>query len=121
MASYGSFLTACGFEYHGPKGHLGFAPRLTPDDFRAPFTSAAGWGTFAQKRTGKTLQAHLLMRYGKLKLNTLALIGTAARATAKLQGKTIPTTLTTQDGRSVITFETGITLEAGQDLNITLS
>ena len=26
MASYGVFLAACGFEYHGPKGHLGFAP-----------------------------------------------------------------------------------------------
>ena len=35
MASYGVFLAACGYEYHGPKGHLGFAPRLTPEDFRA--------------------------------------------------------------------------------------
>ena len=25
MASHGVFLAACGFEYHGPKGHLGFA------------------------------------------------------------------------------------------------
>jgi len=29
MASYGVFLAACGFEYHGPHGHIGFAPRLT--------------------------------------------------------------------------------------------
>ena len=28
MASYGVFLAACGFEYHGPQGHIGFAPRL---------------------------------------------------------------------------------------------
>jgi non-lysosomal glucosylceramidase len=121
MASYGSFLTACGFEYHGPKGHLGFAPRLTPDDFRAPFTSAAGWGTFAQKRTGKTLQAHIRLHYGKLKLSTLALTGPATRAAAKLQGKIIPTTLTIQDGRTVITFGNGITLDAGQELTVTLS
>ena len=26
MASYGVFLAACGFEYHGPKGHLGLRP-----------------------------------------------------------------------------------------------
>ena len=44
MASYGVFLAACGFEYHGPKGHLGFAPRLTPEDFRAAFTTAGGLG-----------------------------------------------------------------------------
>ena len=30
MASYGVFLAACGYEYHGPKRHLAFAPRLSP-------------------------------------------------------------------------------------------
>ena len=54
MASYGVFLAACGYEYHGPKGHLAFAPRLTPEDFRAAFTTAEGWGTFSQKRDGGT-------------------------------------------------------------------
>ena len=44
MASYGVFLAACGFEYHGPKGHFGFAPRLGPDDFRAAFTVGRGLG-----------------------------------------------------------------------------
>ena len=57
MASYGVFLAACGFEYHGPRGHLGFAPRLTPDKFRAPFTAAEGWGTFIQERTGTAQRA----------------------------------------------------------------
>jgi hypothetical protein len=49
MASYGVFLAACGYEYNGPKGILGFAPRLRPEDFRAAFTTAEGWGTFSQK------------------------------------------------------------------------
>jgi hypothetical protein len=30
MSSHGTFLAACGFETHGPKRHLGFAPRITP-------------------------------------------------------------------------------------------
>jgi hypothetical protein len=25
MARYGMFLAACGFEYHGPHGYMGFA------------------------------------------------------------------------------------------------
>jgi non-lysosomal glucosylceramidase len=121
MASYGSFLTACGFEYHGPKGHLGFAPRLTPDDFRAPFTTAAAWGTFAQKRTGKILKADIILRYGHLKLNRLTLTGPATRVTVQYGGKTILSTIATQDGRPVITFKTELTLEPHQELKITLS
>jgi non-lysosomal glucosylceramidase len=42
MASYGVFTAVCGYEYHGPKGHLGFAPRLTPENCRAAFTAAEG-------------------------------------------------------------------------------
>jgi non-lysosomal glucosylceramidase len=72
MASYGVFLAACGFEYHGPKGHLGFAPRLTPENFRAPFTAAEGWGTISQKRTGRAQEATVEVRWGRLRLRTLA-------------------------------------------------
>ncbi len=57
MASYGVFLAACGYEYHGPRGHLGFAPRLSPGNFRAAFTSAEGWGQIGQTRSqGKQIE-----------------------------------------------------------------
>ncbi|MDQ2864131.1 MAG: GH116 family glycosyl-hydrolase [Bacteroidota bacterium] len=48
MASHGTFISACGFTYHGPKGHIGFSPKLTPENFKAPFTVAEGWGTYSQ-------------------------------------------------------------------------
>jgi non-lysosomal glucosylceramidase len=73
MASYGVFLAACGFEYHGPRGHIGFAPRLSPDDFRAAFTSAEGWGTFRQQVDGSTRMAEITVRWGALRVRTLAL------------------------------------------------
>jgi uncharacterized protein (DUF608 family) len=72
MASHGVFLAACGFEHHGPKGHIGFAPRVTPDDFRAPFTTAEGWGTIAQKRDGKTQTQRIEVRWGRLPVKSLA-------------------------------------------------
>lgn len=63
MASCGTFISASGFESHGPRGRIGFAPRLTPENFRAPFTAAEGWGTYHQKRTATT-QPHQLARSG---------------------------------------------------------
>jgi hypothetical protein len=50
MASYGTFVTACGFEYHGPKGYIRFAPRWNADNFKAPFVTAKGWGSYSQKK-----------------------------------------------------------------------
>ena len=121
MASYGSFITACGFACHGPGGHLGFAPRLAPDDFRAAFTSAQGWGTFAQKRVGKTLRASVLVRHGSLKLNTLALQGQYTRAAAKHNGKTIKASVTSLDGQATVTFTPGLDIAAGQELTLSLA
>ena len=72
MASYGVFIGLCGFEHHGPKGHNGFAPRITPEDFRAAFTAAEGWGTISQKREGKTQTNHIEVKWGKLRLKTIA-------------------------------------------------
>jgi hypothetical protein len=71
LASYGVFLAACGYEYHGPSGRLAFAPRLTPENFRAPFTTAAGWGTYAQQQTDTTQTHHLTLKYGDLRLTAL--------------------------------------------------
>ena len=72
MASYGVFIAACGFEYHGPKQHIGFAPRLTPEDFKAPFTAAEGWGSFSQSRSGKAQINRIEVKWGALRLKTLA-------------------------------------------------
>ena len=72
MASYGVFLAACGFEYHGPKGYLAFAPRLTPENFKAAFTTAEGWGTFRQERTGNVQREVIELKWGKLRLKSLA-------------------------------------------------
>jgi hypothetical protein len=79
MASYGVFLAACGFEYHGPNGHLAFAPRVTsemagsPRDFKAAFTTAQGWGSFSQRVTPDALTSQIDLKWGVLPLRSLAL------------------------------------------------
>ena len=118
MASYGVFLAACGYEYHGPKGHLGFAPRLTPEDFKAPFTAAEGWGSYRQKQASGNLEAALSLKYGSLRLKTASFAlahGTRAKAAGVKIGDTaIPASLSQNGDRVLVTFATPLVMHAGQ-------
>lgn len=73
MASYGTFISACGFTYHGPKGQIGFAPKLKAEDFKAPFTAAEGWGTYSQQKTEKSFSAQLKVACGSLSIQQLTI------------------------------------------------
>ena len=122
MASYGVFLAACGFEYNGPKGQIGFATRLTPENFKAPFTAAEGWGTYSQRSEGGGQRSEIAVRWGQLKIRTLALAVTKApvAVAVKLGDKVVGASVAYQDGKAMITIPGGITLTAGQALVISL-
>jgi uncharacterized protein (DUF608 family) len=125
MASYGVFLAVCGYEYHGPKGYLAFAPRLTPADFRAPFTTADGWGTFEQRREGQQQRETLTLRWGKLALQVLAFTpadkAQPTRVKVTLAGKPVAARHTIEDGRVVIRLASETVLSAGNTLEVVMS
>jgi uncharacterized protein (DUF608 family) len=123
MASYGLFTAACGFEYHGPKGYLAFDPRVSPEDFRAAFTSAEGWGTFTQKITGRKKTATLEIKWGTLRLKTFAVSAKAAPTSvhAQLNGKNVPVSKRFKDGRVFITFVSDLQLAKGHQLHVTVA
>ena len=72
MMSYGVYLAAGGYEYHGPRGHLGFAPRLHPENFRCAFTASEGWGSYNQKYEADKLTANFEIAWGRVELTSLA-------------------------------------------------
>ncbi len=121
MASYGVFLAACGFACHGPKGYLAFDPRLSPQDFRAAFTSPEGWGSFSQKIVGSRKTASLEIKWGKLRLKTFALAAEAAPVSvrARLNAKDVPATSQFKDGQLLITFVPDLHLAQGHTLQVT--
>jgi hypothetical protein len=131
MASYGVFIAACGFEYHGPKGYIGFAPRLTPADFKAPFTAAEGWGTFEQKFEISNLKSQisnltstLTLKHGKLRVCTISL-GLAkdhkpGSVKVTVNGKVVPAALKVADGKALITLAAVATVETGESLSAVL-
>ena len=124
MASYGVFTAICGFEYHGPKGRMAFAPRLTPENFRAAFTGAEGWGTFTQTHDGPSLHAMIEIKWGQLGLKTLTLTpvkpGTKGPVAAMLDGSRVALTSRAEDERVVIDFHERITLSSQNKLCVVL-
>ena len=52
MHSWNVLLSLSDHTYDGPAGKIGFAPRITPEEFRCLFSGAEGWGSFEQKRDG---------------------------------------------------------------------
>lgn len=125
MASYGVFLALCGFAYHGPQGHLAFAPRVTPEDFKAPFTAAQGWGSFTQKRSAQTQTASIELKWGKLSINTLALElpeGKIANVTqVECAGRRIKAKLQRDGQRVTLTLKETICLTPNQSLEIRMA
>ena len=121
MASYGVFLAACGFEQHGPKQHIGFAPRLSPENFKGAFTSAAGWGSYSQKIENGKLQAEIAMRWGKLPVKTIALeLAKAASVSIKMGDSELAAAITRMDKRILISLKKPVEVVAGQSLEISL-
>ena len=125
MSSYGVFTAACGFEYDGPKGTMAFAPRVGPQNFKAAFTSAEGWGSFSQKVAGNGLYATVAVRYGKLRLKTLSLILPSGSQTqgakAEVDGDEKPVTLSRKGDRIALDFASDLHMTTGQSLNIAIA
>lgn len=74
MASYGAFVSASGFTYHGPKGEIGFDPKISPEDFKSAFVAAEGWGSFTQERSGSRQSNSIALKYGKMTLTKINLV-----------------------------------------------
>jgi len=125
MASHGVFLGLCGFECHGPHGHLGFAPRLQQGDFRAAFTAAEGWGTIRQQIEAKNQNAEVELKWGKLRVRTLSFEvaenALAQSAVVRIGGKEVKASLK-QDGRRVaVQLDREMILKAGDKAGVTMN
>jgi len=122
MASYGVYLAACGYEYHGPKGILGFAPRLAPDDFRCAFTTAEAWGTFSQKRADGKQTEQIQIRYGRLRVGRLHFelpdAATPKSISVTLDGNSRSAGYALADNRLTVDLQGDVNLEAADRLTV---
>ena len=125
LASWGVLLGLAGFEYHGPKGHLGFAPRLTPEDFQCAFTAAEGWGSLAQRRTGTRQTNTIEVAWGRLRVQTLAFEVAANAAPdvaeVKINGRPLAAKLNRQGRRCLVRLPAPVTVQRDGVIEVTLA
>ena len=132
MASYGVFLAACGFECHGPNGHLGFAPRVVArtngsksSSFKAAFTTAQGWGTFSQESSAQSMTCRIHLKWGKLRAQSLALeLPESARpgnVEVRVNGGRVRTKHTQTASRILITLSSPAVIKEDQAIEVRVS
>ena len=109
MASYGTYIAACGYTYNGPKGQLGFAPKMTPVDFKAAFTSAEGWGSLQQTRTATSQINTIKIAYGKLDVQEIVVeLPKGKSATSiklTLNNKSVDATMKKVGDKTIVLFD----------------
>jgi non-lysosomal glucosylceramidase len=120
MASFGVYQAVCGWQCHGPKGHLEFAPRIRPDDFRAAFTAAGGWGSFRQQRAADRHQAEIEVRDGAIPLRTVTLALRDGfephRVSAQIGDRAVASAFQVEGGKIRIELAERIDLAVGERL-----
>ena len=123
MASYGVFQAVCGFNCHGPQGNVEFAPRLTPQNFRAAFTTAEGWGTFSQTRGTDTQTCVIELKHGRLRLRSFTVTVDGfdpTRVEATVSGGSVAATIEREGNQVTVRYDREVVLEAGDALQLQL-
>lgn len=125
MASYGTFITACGFYYHGPQMAIGFNPAINAGNFSAAFTAAEGWGSYAQQATKQLFICTYAVHYGTVKLVSFKCMPQTGHhpttVTVKTGSDNHPCQLTMHDETCTVTLQQAILLTAGEELVISLT
>jgi uncharacterized protein (DUF608 family) len=123
MSSWSMLLALSGWRTDAPAGLVEFAPRWTPERFRAPFVAAAGWGSLRQTRTATSRRNEIRVVEGILQVSTLRLAasGTVRTVSVTCAGKRLEASHRVVDGMVEITLAKPVEVAAGRTLAVTLA
>ncbi|MBE3096700.1 MAG: hypothetical protein IMZ44_06160 [Planctomycetes bacterium] len=125
MASWGCLLAAAGYTYDGPAGRIGFAPRLAPEDFKAFFTAAEGWGSLVQKRAQGRQTNRIEVKWGRLRAAALEFEvpdgARAAKAAVTAAGRAVAADAKQDGPRVALTLAAPVTVNRGEGIEVVLT
>lgn len=73
LASWGVMLALEDYFYDGPKGIIGFNPKIKPMHFEGFFTTAEAWGNIKQHQQKNQQKNSVVVKYGKVSLQQIQL------------------------------------------------
>ena len=124
MSGYAQFVSASGFNYHGPKGIIGFDPKINPEEFESAFIVANGWGQFVQSTGNGKLNNRIYLHFGVLNLNQINLNFASNTKIEKtevtLNGKAIQAKVNAEDGKIFLSLREQLKLVSGDVLEVNI-
>jgi hypothetical protein len=95
---------------------------VSPDNFKAAFTAAEGWGSFTQKVVDGRLSASIELHYGTLHLKQWTLDANrgpqGGQAVVTLDDGEMDAQIHQDGDRTLIRFAQGVNMGAGQTLRL---
>lgn len=126
MSSWALLEGAAGCFYSAPDRRLRFAPRLTPDDFRAFFVTDSAWGSLSQQVEGRRQVETVSVAWGKLRVRRLefARVNSSRRlrgVRAQVNGRAAKVRWREEDGRVVVQLPRTVSVAPGNQVEVTLT
>jgi uncharacterized protein (DUF608 family) len=123
LASWSLLLALSGFHHDGPQGLLRFEPIYRPEQYRALFTSAEGWGGFSQERSAGRQHNEVRLDHGRLRLRELQLgvAGAPQEVRVRKNRRRAEAIIHAQGNHLSIRVAKELLLEAGDTLEVELT
>jgi len=126
MSSWSLLEAASGYRHNAAEQSLGFGPRLGPENFKAFFIAAKGWGSFMHRVVEGRQEARLALRYGELELQAFSLTHPSPEqrlvrsVEARTGGRIVSVEWSQTEDEVQVCFKEPLRLEAGDALELTL-
>jgi len=125
MSSWALLEAASGYLHDASKGLIEFAPRIRPENFKAFFATATGWGNYSQRIKDRAMTASLAVSWGIVTLRELRLAcdsdpDVIANVVAKVGRRSIPLSAKKTRSGLAVRFIEPIEIGEGQSLKISI-
>lgn len=122
MSSWSLLLALSGYRWSAQDGHLAFAPKWSPEDFRCFYSTGSAWGRFRQVAGDGGVAAGLDVRYGTQTLSSFGVTWRPVdtRVEARVDGDPVDADVSRAGDRHTVRFADPVHLPEGASLDVAL-